>query len=268
MRASPTAGESERHRLLKRAALRWAREAGFVVASPEVRLPRSRYRADVAAYRPMRAGRAVADAATGGTKLARVAVLGESAVFECKQSRPDFLNDSHALRPSVARLRDLKARLDALERQLRVHYPSLHRGDSLFPEFRTARLDAIGHDGLRRVTREIERLERRVFARTKFDRLTRAGCANAFYVVAFDGIIAPGDLPSGWGLLLAREDPGAGTDGIPQLELAIQPVFHEVDEHVRLEFLHAAAAAAARETAKAHGVPGPIPGGRRGAPGA
>jgi hypothetical protein len=69
-------GESRGHRALKRQALAWARERDLVLAACEVRVPRSPYRADVVA-------------ATRGVATGEGAV----ALFECKQSRADFLRD-------------------------------------------------------------------------------------------------------------------------------------------------------------------------------
>src|SRR4051812_38575044 len=69
-------GETTNHRELKRLALIWAQENGYPLAAFEVTLPNSRYRADVAAYRPERNGS-----------------LGHTVVFECKQSRPDLRRD-------------------------------------------------------------------------------------------------------------------------------------------------------------------------------
>jgi len=73
----PSRTETAAHRELKRLALDWAAARRLVLAATEVRLPRSPYRADVAAATP----RALAPNAF-------------TAVFECKVSRADFLRDS------------------------------------------------------------------------------------------------------------------------------------------------------------------------------
>ncbi len=44
------AGETAAHRELKRLAMAWAGEVGFDIVASEVRVPRSGFRADVAAY--------------------------------------------------------------------------------------------------------------------------------------------------------------------------------------------------------------------------
>ena len=70
-------GEGAAHRELKLLTVAWARANRFALTGTEVRLPRSSYRADVAAATPRQLG---AQAAT--------------AVFECKTSRADFLRDA------------------------------------------------------------------------------------------------------------------------------------------------------------------------------
>src|SRR5690348_12809226 len=69
-------GETETHRTLKRLALAWAQANGLLVSAPEVRVPKSGYRADVAAC------------SRGNER--------RTAVFECKQSRADLLKDAYA----------------------------------------------------------------------------------------------------------------------------------------------------------------------------
>jgi hypothetical protein len=94
-------GETHLHWNLKRLTLIWAQQQGYSVCGAEVRLPRSGFRADVAAYRP-------------ATKDAPAV----SAIFECKQCRADFLKDSHAADPTLRRLRELERRKQKLDEML------------------------------------------------------------------------------------------------------------------------------------------------------
>lgn len=48
---------------------------------------------------------------------------------------------------------------------------------------------------------EFQRLRSGLRANTKFDRLSKRGAANLFYVVAEPGLVASATLPCGWGLL-------------------------------------------------------------------
>src|ERR1035437_5950901 len=107
--------ETVAHRLLKRHALLWAQGQGYTACAFEVTVPRCRYRADLAAYR------LGADVAT--------------AIFECKQARPDLRRDNGCTLETRERLDTVQRRRQILEKHLRVHYPTLRIAASLFPEF-------------------------------------------------------------------------------------------------------------------------------------
>lgn len=53
--------------------------------------------------------------------------------------------------------------------------------------------------------------------------------ANLYYLVANADVLAPHELPADWGWLRPIGD---------ELELVIKPIWHDVDEIQRLEFLH------------------------------
>ena len=110
------AGETEAHHRLKRRCLLWAQAQGFSACAVEVSLPRCRYRADVAAYRPS-------------------ADTGVTAIFECKQTRCDLRRDNCCSSDTRSRLDTICRRRQVLEKHLRIHYPNLRVSDSLFPEF-------------------------------------------------------------------------------------------------------------------------------------
>ncbi len=225
--ASASSGETHAHRLLKQAALRWAQQEGYRAAGMEIGLPNSRYRADVAACRLDRPG-------------PRRLGVGLSAVFECKQSRADFLHDARPEAESLARLALLNRRREKLERLVGAHYPTLRQGESLFPEFDRADVDAINHEGYRRVVAEIRRLENAVWGRTKFDRLIRYRCASACFLVVRPGILDPAEVPLAWGLLapLNPDFDAPGSASPPPLVTLRKPAFVDAPESHRLELLH------------------------------
>jgi len=214
---------------LKRAALYWAQIQGYTIAALEVRTPNSNYRADVAAYRPERV---------------RLPSPGLTAVFECKQARPDYLKDGQALQKSIDRLKELNERREKLERQLGLHCPTLRAGDALFQEYQSVDLSTLAHEGYRKLRRELEQVERRIYGKTKFDRMVRWGCANLLYVVAPEGLIRPEELPVSWGLLVSPEKEG---DGIAPLELVKKPHLVDVPAERRLDFLQRIAGAGTRK---------------------
>ena len=214
-------GESAVHRNLKRLALIWAQENGYPLAALEVSLPKSRYRADVAAYRPQLNG-----------------TLGHTVVFECKQSRPDLRRDDCRSPEMLRRLEAIYRRQQTLERNLRVHYPTLRCGETLFPEWDEFNFAAIEHRGYRRVVRELGALQNQLRDGRKFEKLSRYRCANLFYLVAPNDLIRLSEVPLGWGLLTAMEE---------QLTLVRKPVWHESEEGARLRVLQRIAAAGTRQ---------------------
>jgi len=214
-------GETAAHLELKRLALIWARENGYPITAFEVSLPQCRYRADVAAYRPQRNG-----------------TLGHTVVFECKQSAPDLRHDDRRAQEMLNRLELVYRRRQILEKHLRIHYPTLRTGDTLFPEWDTHDFGAIRHRGYERVTREVIALQNQLRDGRKFEKLARYACANLFYLVLPDQLLREPEAPLGWGLLL--EKGGA-------LILKRKPIWHESSEACRLRILQKIAGTGTRQ---------------------
>jgi len=166
-------------------------------------------------------------------------------VFECKVSKVDFLRDARSLAMTSDRLKILHARRARIEEELLIHYPSISNGDSLFQEYHSVDFTRPGHERYKRTLRDIQRLQGRLHANTKLDRLVRWGAANLFWVVADPDVIAGPELPAGWGLLLRR---GNG------LEVEAKPLLHEVFESERLALFHRIALAAGRAVNREHGI--------------
>jgi hypothetical protein len=186
MKGEPrTGGETAAHATLKRLAVAWAQANGFPICGLEVRVPKSGYRADVAAYR--RAG-------SGGDACA--------AVFECKQARADLLKDAHVEAAARTRLAELTERRRNLEAMLAAHRPDLWRGEALWPEYDAWDFSGLEHHGYRGLLAELETVQRRVLHGTKFSKMFRYRCADFLYLVVEDNIFAAAEVPAGWGLLV------------------------------------------------------------------
>lgn len=216
-------GETEAHRRLKRLALLWAQAQGYSACAVEVSLPQCRYRADVAAYRP------------------RGNEPGTTAIFECKQVLGDLRRDNCCTASARARLETVNKRRQVLEKHLRVHYPTLRGGESLFAEFDSHDFTAIEHHNYARVIREISALQNRIRGATKFECLTRYRCANLFYLVLPNELFLEPELPLGWGALVENGD---------TLTLQQKPIWHENRAESRLRFLHRIAQAGTRNLNK------------------
>jgi hypothetical protein len=218
-------GETSTHRRLKVLALKWAQEHGLPLAAMEVRVPRSGYRADVAAR------------ARG--------VDGVTALFECKQSRADFLKDAHDLALTRVRLEELSERRLQLESLLAMHRPDLRRGETLFVEYDAWDFSGLEHLPYRRLLAELATLQQRVHRGTKFARLFRYRSADLLYLVVEDDLHAPAESPAGWGLLVRRGD---------TLELIRPPVNQPVSPSQRHALLEAIALAGTRACNRAAGI--------------
>jgi hypothetical protein len=128
-------------------------------------------------------------------------------------------------------------RRDVLEKHLRVHYPTLCRGESLFPEFDSHDFAAIKHRSYTRVVRELAVLQKRIRGNTKFECLTRYRSANVFFLVLTNELYRESEMPAGWGTLV--EEDGS-------LSLRREPVWQENSPENRLRFLQRIAIAGTR----------------------
>jgi hypothetical protein len=136
------------------------------------------------------------------------------------------------------RLRSLSRRRGTLEKHLRIHYPTLRTGDSLFAEYDSHDFDAIGHRGYRRVLRETAALQNRLYGGTKFECLVRYRCANLFFLVLPNELFRAAEAPAGWGVLVERNG---------SLELVRKPIWHDNLEEARVRLLQRIAVAGTRQ---------------------
>ena len=212
-------GETTQHARLKQLAFVWAQTHGFSACAMEVNLPRCRYRADVAAYRSV------------------PKQIGSTAVFECKQALCDLRRDNCHSETARLRLEAIYNRRQVLEARLRTHYPNLHNGDSLFPEFDSENFSTIGHRGYARLTRELAALQTRLYDCTKFEKLVRYRCANLFFIVLPEQLFCESEVPVGWGALVESND---------TLAVVRKPIWHDATVANRLHVLHRIAVAGTR----------------------
>ena len=211
--------ETAQHVRLKRLAFIWAQTHGFSACAMEVTLPRCRYRADVAGYRSL------------------PKQIGSTAVFECKQALCDLRRDNCHSESARRRLVAVCSRREVLEARLRTHYPNLHNGDSLFPEFDFENFSAIGHRGYARLVRELRALQNRLYDCTKFEKLLRYRCANLFFIVLPELLFRESEVPVGWGALVESNN---------KLILVRKPIWNESTAANRLHVLHRIAVAGTR----------------------
>jgi hypothetical protein len=212
-------GETAQHARLKQLAFVWAQAHGFLACAMEVHLPSCRYRADVVGYRP------------------HPRQIGSTAVFECKQALCDLRRDNCHTDSVRRRLEAICERRQLLEARLRTHYPNLHNGDSLFPEFDSENFSAIGHRGYARLIRELRALQNRLYDCTKFEKLIRYRCANLFFIVLPEPLFRESEVPVGWGALVESDE---------ALTLARNSDWHDATADSRIRLLHRIAIAGTR----------------------
>ena len=220
-------GETDSHVRLKRLALLWAQANGYSACAAEVSLPQCRYRADVAAFRP------------------QARQPGVTAIFECKQARADLRRDNCSSNATRERLRSVTRRRQVLEKHLRIHYPTLRTGDSLFPEYDSHDFSAIGHHGYSRVLRELAALQNRLGGGRKFECLARYRCANLFFLVVPNELFCESEVPLGWGALVESND---------SLALMRKPIWHDNAAETRFRLLQRIATAGTRQFNRAFGI--------------
>ena len=242
MSATPSSlrGESAAHRELKRLALAWALHHRLVLAATEVRLPRSNYRADVAAATPR-----------------TFAANAFTAVFECKVSRADFLRDSAPEVGAEVAIARLSERLISLRALIGSHRPDLRRSEELFSEFDAFDLRGLRHRTHDELESELRLAQRKLHECTKFAKLGRWRAASLLYVVAEDGLFVPYEVPDGWGLLVRRE--GA-------LELDLKPCLRDTTPNERFALVERIAAISSGRERKAYGLSLPQYAGRSAEP--
>jgi hypothetical protein len=210
-------GESPQHYALKQYALTWARTQGFAIAGVEISVPRlGCSRLDAAAARTVPISR-------GGPALPPI-----TAIFECKQSRADFLRDARCettITQRLARLHELQA---LYEESMRTFFPTLRTGEGLFPEFDGFRFEQAGFEPYEAIVREIRTLTRRLHGQTKLGKLIRWNAANLCYLVVEPGVAKEHEVPAGWGLLMRTGE---------AVEVAQPATWHEVTDAHRWELL-------------------------------
>ena len=221
---------------MKALALGWAQANGFAICATEVHVPRSGYRADVAAI---------------GRGPGR-----RAALFECKQARADLLKDAPGEAATRRELEALLERRGKLEELIAVHRPDLRRSDALWPEYASWDFTGLEHRSYQAVLAEIETRQRRVLRGMKFSKLFRYRSADFLYLVVEAGIIAAAEIPAGWGLL-ERERPTEGAE--EALRLVRAPVRLETTEDQRSALLESIAVAATRAVNRAAGIGAPHP---------
>ena len=268
--------ETRTHRRLKSLAIDWLRSIGCREVATEVACPIGRFRVDVAGWldhvegeslpEPRApephgdAGPSLFEAAASTDRRARTRRgprRPRVILVECKQSRGDFLRNDEtreALLAERERLRRSARRIEEL--RIKRHEPHLRKVEAgLFEDaeswdFASTRIGAY-RDALAR----IERIERDLYGRSKFDLCRRYRLGDHLLIASPRGLVRPRELPEGWGLLecdraaLRRResaDPSGPAAEPASLRRRVEPPRLDCPEPRRLRMLRNLAVAASR----------------------
>jgi len=181
----------------------WARANRFPFAAMEVSLPGGRFRLDAAAAKPGRERVRYFCERNQCHRIRSATTAGPAVIFECKAARSDLLKDSMDFRTTLDRLAILAERRVLHESWLAARAPHLCVREGLFEEFHRLQPKASHeYESLRLVLAEIDKLQRRLFGRTKFSRLRAMRFADLHYLVTPPDLLEPYELPKGWGWLV------------------------------------------------------------------
>lgn len=268
--------ESKTHRLLKALAIGWLRSLGCRAVATEVACPIGRFRVDVAGWLDHVEGDALPEAlsteppaGTTPSLFDAEPVRGDASraprrrgprrprviLVECKQSRGDFFRNDESREALLAereRLRRSAHRIEEL--RIKRHEPHLRKVEAgLFEDAESWDFSATRIGAYREALARIDRIERDLYGRSKFDLCRRYRLGDHLAVLCPRGLIRPRELPEGWGLLecdrrvlRALRGPGAEMIEASPLRSRIEPPRHDCPEPRRLRMLRNIAVAASR----------------------
>ncbi len=84
------------------------------------------------------------------------------------------MRDGRSIERTVARLKVLEERRGKVEVELKIHYPSIRNGDSLFQDYETLDFRRPGYERYEKIIREMRLLSSRLHENTKFERLAKS----------------------------------------------------------------------------------------------
>lgn len=266
--------ETRTHRLLKSLAIAWLRSIGCRAVATEVACPIGRFRVDVAGWLDHVEGDALPEpippeavrdagpslfepAAERQPRSRRGPRRPRVILVECKQSRGDFFrNDDRreALLAERERLRRSARRIEEL--RIKRHEPHLRKVEAgLFEDAETWDFAATQIGAYRKALARIERIERDLYGRSKFDLCRRYRLGDHLLIACPRGLVRSRELPEGWGLLecdraalrrRAADDPSATTVSEASLRVRAEAPRLDCPEARRLRMLRNIAVAASR----------------------
>jgi hypothetical protein len=225
---------------LQRAALRWLEKTDSPTGMALNVFTRiARYRADVGAFwsRPRQ---------NPGPGPTRVLAPYRTALVLCHTARESCwpaCARSEEMLPELRRARD---ELAAVEARIREQEPHLRDSDVLFEELAIWHYHGTRDPEYHELRARIEALQDAVYQGTQFECIQRAQLADFLYLAVPEGVVRPGELAAGWGLLWVRPD--------FSLEVVADAEDQDCDESNRFHLVQNIAAASASAVLMAQGI--------------
>ena len=199
--AVPSQRSQKRRYAVRRAVLRWLEETDSPTgmgAGVTTRI--HRFRADVAAFWSVPRRNAASEGPDRILEPVRTAIV--QCYAERDQCWPDCVRSAEAL----DRLGALRTELAEIEAAIRAEEPGLRESDALFEEFARWDYEASANRRYHQVRQMIGKVEHTLYEGTAFERIRSAQLADRLYLAVPSGLVQPGELADGWGLLWVGAD--------------------------------------------------------------
>lgn len=106
----------------------------------------------------------------------------------------------------LAAIHALREEKERLEEEIRRTEPELGSTDDLFSEFRQWDYASSRNPGYRKLRRKLEKLLHALHQGSRLEHIRRTGVADLCYLAVPEGLVAPDEIASGWGLVYLGQD--------------------------------------------------------------
>lgn len=106
----------------------------------------------------------------------------------------------------LAAIHALRSEREELEAEIRQTEPELGSTDDLFSEFRRWDYASSRNPQYRKLNRQLEKLLHALHQGSRLEHIRQTGVADLCYLAVPEGLVAPDEIASGWGLVYLGQD--------------------------------------------------------------